>query len=522
MATTKRVKKADFKLSNYIADHKITRMTSFAFKEAEIAKLPLMADDRTIDLYDSSLERGEWKLVLRLQKTRKTFHIRNRSGMKGKIGVWIPKPNSNHYPRGFVSLAQARKEFYKRIEELKALTAEAAEKQKWTIEQYLDNQYIQDRLVKPTKDGNIHHVTESTIREIKQGFPLWINKRLIDAHNDWPEQFANYWNSKECVVPRTQERKTGISSETQRKYYSMINAMFHICVKMGYLRHNPIDNKTYLFKRNEKQEIRTYEDDFGYEEIIDFIFDECSGSQAGKLMISTIILTGARPAEVYRNKASNFNEKKRNVFIPGAISKNSGQRRIAIRVERYWIELKKYKRNNWQENPNDFMFPSNKSNTGHSTENMYKQIWQQIKHAYKITHGVLYDSRHTFATESARESNVEVTAGLIGNSIATTYKYYYKNKEEDAERVVEAIHTKKRKQTNNAPTSTATTRSVISIGKLPEEVAEFFEMFRSGKELPGDNQLYKDDWMSFISKVKKRVERGRMGEDTEDWLDAVT
>lgn len=522
--TIKRVNKANFKLTDYIPDRKVTRMTSFAFKEAEIAKLPLM-EDKPVDIYDSGQERGEWKLVLRLQKTCKTFHIRNRTGMRGKIGIWMPKPNSNHYPDGFVSLAKARREFDKRIEELKALTTEAAEKQKWTIQHYLDEQYIKDRSKKPTKDGKIHPVTENTIKEIKQGFPIWLNKRLIDVNKEWPEQFSDFWNSKEYVVPRTQERKIGISSETQRKYYSMINAMLHICVKMGYLRHNPIDNQTYLFKRNEKKEIRTYEEEFDYQEIVNFIFDECSGSQGGKLMIATIILTGARPSEIYRNKASSFNEKKRNVFIPGRISKNSGQRRIAIRVDRYWIEFRNFKNFLWWENNGNFMFPSNKAKAGHSGENIYKKIWQQIKHAYKITDGVMYDNRHTFATQTARESSVEVTAGLIGDSLETTYKYYYKNKEEDAEKVVEAIHNRKRNQTDNEEQSFTPTLSehpIVQLGKPPREVADFYEIFIGGKEVPGDGLLYKNDWLSFLAKVEQKIKRGQMGKEAEKWLEDVT
>lgn len=446
--------------------------------------------------------------------------------MRGSLGRWMPKPNSNHYPEGFISLARARKKFDARVDELKALTAEAAEKQQWTIDRYITEQYTEDRSKKPTKDGKIHPLSPDSIKEIRQGFPHWLDKRLMDATEDWPEHFAEYWNNKECVTPRTQERKIGISSETQRKYYSMLNAMFHICVKMGYLRHNPIDNKTYLFKRNQQQEIRTYEDEYDYEEIVDFIFDECPGSQAGKIMIATIILTGARPSEIYRNKAANFNLKKRKVFIPAAISKNSGQRYLPIRVDRYWMEFKKYMQFSWLENPEGFMFPSNKSKSGHSTPNIYKEIWKQIKHAYKITDGVLYDNRHTFATRSARESSLEVTARLLGDSISTTYKYYYKNKEEDAEKVVEAMHNKKREQPETAlelqSKAPASDRPIVRLGKLPGEVTDFYEVFIGGKEIPGEGQLYKDDWDTFIGKVKKRIERGSMSEETEDWLDAVT
>lgn len=534
MVATKLVQKDDFRLSDYIPERKITRMTSFAFKEAEIAKLPLL-EDKPVDLYDSSLERGEWKLVLRLQKTCKTFHIRNRTGMRGKLGVWMPKPSTNHYPKGFISLAQARHKFEERVEELESLTAEAEQKQKWTIERYLDEQYIRDRAKKPTMDRKIHPITEKTIKEIKQGFGPWLSKRLIDAHEGWPEEFKDYWGTKDYVVPRTQERKTGLTSETQRKYYSMLNAMFHICVKCGYLRNNPIDNQTYRFKRNDQQDITTYEDDYDYHEITDFIFDHCKGSQAGKLLIATIILTGARSSEIFRNKSRNFDSRKRRVFIPAAISKNSGQRHVPIRVDRYWIELETYLKYKWWQNDGDFMFPSSKSATGHSAEGVYNHIWKQIKRAYKITDGVLYDNRHTFATKTARESSVEVTAGLLGDSIPTTYRYYYKNSEDHDAEVVEAIHNKRRTDVPDestvesdpaapAPTYTNNKHSdaVVSIGRLPCEVADFFEVFISGKKMPGEKQLYKNDWLSFVEKVERKVRQGRMGEEAEEWLDDVT
>jgi integrase len=524
----KTVKQREFRLEDYIGENKKTRKTSFPFKEAEIAKLPF-TEDRPIDLYDSSQEKGEWKLVLRINKTCKTFHIRNSAGMKGKIGTWMERPTSRYYPKGFVSLAQARKEFTERVDELAALTADAALKQKWTIRRYLDEQYAKDRLKKKLRNGKIKAVSDDTIKEIKQGFEPWLDKRLMDADDTWPEDFQAYWNQKEYVVPRTQQRKIGITSETQRKYYTMLNAMFHICVKMGYLRHNPIDHQTARFERNDPQEIRTYEEDYDYEEIVAFIFDKCDGSLAGKLLIATIILTGTRPSEIYRNTSSSFDERKKTVFIPAAISKNSGQRRIAIKVERYWIEFRKYKNFTWHENTGDFMFPSTKSASGHSGENLYKKIWKQIKIAYNITSGVLYDNRHTFATLSARESSVEVTAGMLGDTIETTYKYYYKNKEEDSAKVVEAIHSKRRVQPAE-PTpvpkpqtlTSAPDRPIVHLGKLPGEVLDFYEVFIGGKEIPEEGHLYKDDWNTFIQKIEKRVERGRMSEETEDWLDAVT
>ena len=80
------IKKADFMLSDFVGNKAIKR-TTFVFKEADIKKLPYIADG-TKDIFDAAVSKTGFSLVLRIGKRSKVFYFKAGQASMKKIGNW--------------------------------------------------------------------------------------------------------------------------------------------------------------------------------------------------------------------------------------------------------------------------------------------------------------------------------------------------------------------------------------------------------------------------------------------------
>lgn len=527
----KRVRVKDFNIRDYVTkDGRIESAHAFNFKRSYLTALPYIEDD-TVDIRHSGLSErfGKWKLILRLGKNTKTFYVRNRSKMCGKFGSWPTDPDLDNLPPGFfTTMAEVEAAFEARVKELDRQLFAVGKYADMPIREYLTGQYITDRQETAVKNGKIKPLTQNTIDKMINAFPLWIDKKISEANKDWPIEFRDFWNSREHRCKETGAVITGISTETQRRYYTTINALFNMCVKKDYIEKNPIDGRIELYPRNKgKKKIRY---DYLYEEAVDFIFDQAKGSPAGKLIIATMILCGARNAEVYKNYKKSFDVRERELHIPAHISKNRESRYVFIESDRYWSEVQDYINGPWEKNSGGFMFPSDRSKSGHATDGVYKPIWRQVKDYFNLPRaGRLYDSRHTFCSRFVRKSSLAVASEMLGISPETALKYYNENEKEDARVVLRELHNDATPQQQPEPApnpiqqqQTLSDRPVVRPSNMPLEVNEFFEVFAGAREFAGEGLLYKDDWQVFLERVQTKVSKDKMGEDAKEWLEDVT
>ncbi|MEE1672863.1 tyrosine-type recombinase/integrase [Agarivorans aestuarii] len=547
----KRVKKEDFVLSDYVKNGLHTKKsTSFVFKVDEIKKLPLLdkmeGKDETVDLFDYSESRKGFSLVLRISHSKKTFYLKARAGKtvaRGamrKLGDFGYRTANRSRPaKGLIELSEARKKFHELADQLMIQSEEAREVADLTIRDYLETLYTHDRDNYSVKSGKHHPLKPGTVEQLIQAFPHWIDRKVGDVKKEWVQEFVDHWDSlhlkdletgKPVLDPVTNKPVSTNSSETRRKKYTMLNAMFNMCAKRGYIPSNPIDGQIGRFPRSKFKSDVSY--DYVFEEVIEHLFnsEDIKGSLAGKIVIATMILTGARNAEVYKNYTSNFDSKERTMFIPAEISKNNGQRKVKIENDTYWEFVALYLEQNHFINQFGHMFPSTKKN-GHATEAIYRPVWETLKPAFN-QEGRLYDVRHTFARRVTKEFGISQAAEVLGDSIETAHNHYVQGDEEEKFANMAAIQQTSREIEKPAQADFETpakeppahqqdsSEQIVEANEefMPEPVLWLFNMFKNGKVLPTPNQIYASQWQHFVGFVTKKHERSDLGEEVEDWL----
>ncbi|HAS8589748.1 TPA: hypothetical protein I7788_17995 [Vibrio vulnificus] len=521
----KLVKKAEFELGDFVDKSGLhpNKESVFIFKQSDIANLPLISDG-TIDLYDRSTQELGFSFVLRLSNKNKTFYIKAKKGTTvsinamRKIGVFGSRVNRTRPPHPQIELSTAKDIFKEKVIELKKTSAEAVEVSNLTIREYLETRYKDDRLNNNIKSGKRRPITDRTIKEIINSFPHWIDKKINSAHKGWVQEFEEYWKQAEVRDKQTGEIRSGTSTDTMRKKYTLLNAVFNMCALKGYIINNPIDGEIGRFPNSKFKSSINY--DYNYEHITHEIFtnEDVRGSLAGKLIVATMILTGARNSEVYKNYLQNFNPEKRTIFIPSEISKNKAQRTLKIDNDIYWEFWHLFYEREYRDNPNQFMFPSVKSRS-HVTDGTYKPVWNSIKVIFGLT-GRLYDVRHTFARRANKAFGIAITAEILGDSINTAYEHYVKGDETEKLNNMSKIQTATVEPKTTLPLTTQTNDAIVNASGdlLPPSIRRHFNAFIGGKVLPEEGKMYKQQWDQFVAYIQRIHSRDNLGIEVDDWL----
>ncbi len=416
------VLKSEFDLNSYLTTQKgekayfLRGRNKFDFKDQYIERLPFI-EDNVIELTDGAVIPGceSARLILRIGKKTKTFYAVLDRNTRHSLGRWMPAPSNKHYPKGFLNVKKARELLQERVIEARGVKKQFRNIGNLTLLEYIDNHYRSDRDDTPTKSNSLSPVTDKTLLELRSAFSPWHTVKLSDFNENHPNEFREYWSNKEQPIP----------TETMRKCYSLLNSMFNICVKKQYLSKNKIDGKIYLFPRNPHKKIVTYE--YKTNDVLSFLFNkDTPGNNAAKIIVATMILTGARNSEVYKNKKCNFNSSKKIFHIPLDISKNNFARNIPIESNIYWEFVEEYLRNDFLENASGFMFPVRRvARSPHVTSSVYRETWKTIKSEFDIPkEGRLYDNRSTFAKNALKTIPIEDVAKLTGHALETLFRYY--------------------------------------------------------------------------------------------------
>jgi integrase len=516
------ISKDKFDLEKYIEKTPFRNCT-FVFKESHIDDLPFI-EKGSKDVFDAKVSGNGFSLLLRLVKRSKVFYFKPTNGSMKKIGVWQKRLDSRHYPEGFFSLSMARKEFEKRVKEWDNFCADSAPIGEWTIEQYIDEQYEIDRKKTKIKNGGIKQLEDLRIlKTMKSDIKPWVKMKLKDVKESWIEEFIEYWEKpKENPTNGVVKSK---SKDSQRKAYTVINSMLNVCAKCKYITHNPLDGFTYLFNDDEaeEREINTYDIDPNI--ALKFIFEEAPGSFSGKLILATMILAGVRNSEAYRNFRHSFQIEKRNLHIPARISRKTKKKRdIPIESDYYWKQVKIYlSTSEYFENDHEHMFPSHKmSANGHVTEGVMRKPWKAMKVKFKFSKSDRpYDFRHTFATNVTKKVGVETAAKIIGDQPDTLMKYYLKHEIDETRPMLAEIQngsvsTKHEEKSSVTRLNLDEIVQASDIG-MSESVKQAFIMFKNGKTLPSEKEMYKKQWDSFVSIIRQMAANG-MVKGADKWL----
>ena len=540
-STTSLALKENFDVAEYVGLVASSK-TSFVLKETHIEKLPLIIDG-VVDIYDTSIDaehHGGYRLVLRLSRLRKTFYIVNKKRkFTKKIGAWSSRPDDGIYADGFIGLKQVREQFKTLIVETEATKDDTSNVSDMTIREYLLTRYTRDREITTIKSGVIKPVRKETIAAVISALEPWMNYKISQAKETWPQEFKDYWKALVKVNP-TNGKETLLKEDTMRQYYTALNAMFSICVKRGYIAKNKIDGHIHLFKRTKAEKIVVYE--YDYEDVLTFIFsDQVHEKLSHKLIVASMIVTGARNSEIYMNYSENFRIDKREIFIPGEISKNKNvNRTVPVESDLYWMMVGEYL-NELELNRYGHMFPSKKAKDGHVTDNTYRDVWEAVKKKYNLKkHARLYNNRSTYGTRLAKEHSIEIAAKMIGDSLETTAKYYLHtepdvargslkkmfNKSTHTADISEEKNDVKRDNTVQEAAKSKTkpkSNFKTNIGEMPESVNDMFKQFLGGKDVEVKNgKIDKEVWEQFVAKVAARVARGKGSDEIEDWLELVS
>lgn len=527
MARSIGILKEEFQLERYVkspSQRHETKKTSFHFQDNLIQKLPFIKD-KSIDLYDLTNHVRKFSLVLRLGKKSKTFYIKQDQRAMRKLGRWIAPDVNTHIkpPTGYLTTAMARSIFKTLAKELTFVEPEKAHFRDWTIEKYLNEQYRKDRDKYPIKNNEKKSLSDKTLKALKHDLVPLLQYRVSELNSGWLDILEEYWQT-----PKTNPSNgitTTRSIDTNRKSYSQINAMFNIWVRAGYISKNPLDGLVSRFKdKHAAQKPILVFEDLSLEDCLTFLFsDNVKCAVAAKLVLATMIMAGVRNSEAYRNYRENFDIKNRRLTIPSTISlKTSKTRRVIIDSDLYWQKVDEYLNSEeYFENSFGHMFPSKKgSTTGHIADTCTREPWKALKKHFDLPRNSrAYTFRHTFASRLAKVSDLQTTADQIGDSLATTDKFYLKINDEDIRQSVSHIQ-------NDANTDTRVTNADSSPSKdlvyvftqdMPSLVQQRFNAFASGKKLFDGNKLPLELWNSFVSKLRELNDR-KPDKEVEEWL----
>ncbi|OUR60545.1 hypothetical protein A9Q74_13075 [Colwellia sp. 39_35_sub15_T18] len=509
---------------------RVSSRSTFLFKDGLIEKLPYITSGYPRDLYDSDINEQDHggKLVLRVGKTTKTFYPYINRKMGRKLGTWVKRKDSNHYLENEAIVRIAKERFHQYVKDNAILDQKNKTVGDMTIKEYVKTLYKKDRQTTGLKNKQSKPVREQTIRSILSAFDPWIHFKLRDVNKNWPEKFKEHWGTTPSINAQNNTEKL-ISTDTMRKNYTMLNAMFNVCERKGYIASNRMDGNTNLFPRNKNTKIDTYSMD--YDDLIKFIFrGDTPGNIMGKIIVATMILTGARNAEIFKNFRSNWFLDEEKIFIPANISKNEIDRDVFPHSKKYWQKIRQYIDLIYTPNAFEHMFPSPViSKSGHVSDSIYKPVWQAIKVKYGLKRMArLYTFRASFATRMAKNNGIEVTAKALGDTVETTAKYYTHIDDDALKQGSKDVFNNNKTVTQGEATSPLinNTSEIHELNivqadrdKIPKSILEEFDIFINGKTLPSQNQMLKNDWMAFVKFAKEHIKENNINDKkTTTWL----
>ncbi|MDN3651666.1 site-specific integrase [Thalassotalea ponticola] len=445
------IKKSHFELSNYVTKTYIAGSRKFMFKEDRIDKLPLI-EGGVIDLQDAHVADRGYSLILRLTKTQKTFYFRSPNSGMQKLGTWKKRTNSRYYPKGTISLPKVREMVSELIDLDRAKSLDSSGIARMTIREYLESgQYEKDREKVKLKSNKVKKVHHRTIKAIAHGARSILDQKIKDLNAEWLDTLRNDWRTN--YHHKGNGTTTVKSLDTQRRYYTMINAMFNVWEKAGYIRKNVIGDLITSFvddsKKSEKRLINVI-DEISVKDAVDYVIEHFEQSTPklmhGKIVLTTMMLTGCRNCEVYRNFESSWNFTKKTFTVPGQIIlKTNDTREIPIEHEGYWKMMNDYLSMGGQffyKTKEGFMLPNANSADGHATPNCTNDHWPKFKSIFGIPQKKrLYDFRHTFANNLRKLGHdVATVAYYLGDDPSTVAKYYFRKDSELARDAIRNIH----------------------------------------------------------------------------------
>lgn len=470
----------------------------FTFEDEYLDAMPYISGQQPVEISDfpRRKEHGSARLVLRIGVRTKTFYAAFNKSDRIAIGRWGNVTKEN--PQGLFNVQMARAVFEELIKTRIGINKRLLDMSKMTLGKYIDEHYTNDRADNPIKNNQQRNVTKKTLNDIKTAFKPWLELKLYEFNEEHPIEFRDTWVN---INPN-------ITSETMRKNYTTLNCLFNICAKLKYIPINKIDGKTYLFPKNPHKPIVTYS--YKYEDVIRFIFDaDTPGNPAAKIIVATMILTGARNSEVYKNKRGNFDIVNRRFYVPADISKNSYDRDIPISSDIYWHAVSEYVRFTAYPSENSYMFPTQrKSQSPHVTPTSYKKTWAAVKANFNLKdEGRLYDARHTFVKNALNTGvPVEDVSKLTGHSLETLFKHYVEKYTSDA--TAAAIGSfQSNKEINNG--------FLDQNSNIPETVKEILDAYIDLKAKKGQTPTLHD----FIERMKVYRDERSLTPTARLWLE---
>jgi hypothetical protein len=257
---------------------KYNSYTTFEFNDKYIARLPFCDTTGGIDLYDRTTtidEHGKEVtgaiLVLRIQKRTKTFYFRYKNKMQSSLGRWTGDTSKSHYTKDEACVRIARERMAKEVRLIESRDSSVAHIAEWTIEDYINKRYSQDREKYTIQRGEIKSVTERTKNDIIRDLGDYKQKRIKDVEKSWIEPLIKEW--KRPKLNKANGRVLAKAKGTCKKAYTEINAMFNICVKAGYIAINPLRDEMWRFKEENTSEKEINIIDEDPDTLLRFIFE---------------------------------------------------------------------------------------------------------------------------------------------------------------------------------------------------------------------------------------------------------
>lgn len=530
---TKLVSFHDFKIINYVAKTYISGARKFDFKEERVENLPFIESGHIIDLKDSYINYTGCNLILRLGKSKKTFYVKTPNCSMKKLGVWKKRSNSRHYEKGTLSIARARELAVKHIESVLNNALDDTAISNMTIKEYLETgQYEIDRNKIKLKSNKIKPLRKEIIKVILHGARRILEYKICDIHVSWIDILKEDWDS--TYNHKTINKPVTKTLDSQRRYFTVINAMFNLWDRAGYIRKNPMGEFVSDFydpaKKAGKRMVNTI-NEVSTKEAADFVIEKLPENTAklmhGKIVLATMVLTGCRNCEVFRNYSHNWDFQNRQMTIPGEIiGKTSDTRTIPIEHDSYWEMMKRYFNMPYPyfyKTKKEFLLPNDNTSTGHATDNCIREQWKKFKFNFNIPQKKrAYDFRHTFANNLRKQGHdVAAVAYYLGDDPETVATYYFTKDPEIARSAIKSLHSNERENKsiidNSSSFNKTASNALVEVHEkhMPAPIRHIFDMYKSGRIFDGKMTVV--DFAKFISLASAMKDK-LVDEESKLWI----
>jgi hypothetical protein len=539
------VLKVDFKIGNYVANQYIEKRNNkhinrFLFTDTRIKDLPFITEG-LVDFKDSHTDKERFikaNLILRITKTSRVFYVQFNGNMGKKLGNWMKRPKSGgHIPRGFLTTSMARAKLEERYKEQELLDDRVSFMKRKTLRYYIENHYAIDREDTPLDSGKCTPLMPATKNMLLRDFEPWLNRKMEDVKPEWAKDFKSHFEKKrkkEIDHNTGEEIYVPISTGTMRKSFVVFKAMMGICKRLRYILKNPMMEQGHLFPENPVKEKNHFIINRG--DVVNFIFSKEFDQYheyknpvnfEGKLIVATVVLIGCRPIEVQSNYKRNFRHEEKIIHIqPGLQKKTGNGRNNAVENDLYWKMIQEFINKHYIDNEDDRMFYSPNSKSGFVSVSKYRHHWQAIKEKYGLEENdLLYHNRHSMSTDASWEVGSSKASALLGHSESIANKNYRDTVSPKAREVMRKLQNSTENTTQldveSETPATSNEEKIIELKSMPESIREMYDIFSGIREVPGENQLFYNDWIVFLSKIQQRAEKGKLDDEAEDWYELL-